>query len=210
MSASRVTALAGCLLSISAQQVAAAESERIYIGGSFGTARVDIGPAARDLENDLVALGFGSASVRFDDKSTGFRLLAGFQVNPHFAVEGYYANLGKYDLSVQTSGPATNGSGDVKVTGIGVDAVGILPLSPSWSALGRIGFFSWDAQSRFSLSGGGTTSEDAVIETGGDLKIGLGIEWKLRANVGLRAELEHYLFDDPVTFATLGLIYRFE
>ena len=205
-----VCVLTGCLLSITARHAAAAEEMGVYIGGSFGAARVDIGSAARDLENDLVAAGFGSASVRFEDKATGFRLLAGFQVNPNFAVEGYYANLGKYDLSVQTTGPATTGSGDVELTGIGVDAVGILPFNATWSGLGRIGFFGWDADSRFSVSGGGTSSQDAVTETGTDLKFGLGIEWKVRADVRLRAEVEHYLFDDPVTFLSLGLVYRFE
>jgi OOP family OmpA-OmpF porin len=205
-----VRILAGCLLWMAAGQAPAAGDEHIYIGGSFGTARVDAGPAARDLENDLLALGFGSASVRFDDRSSGFRLLAGFQVNPHFALEGYYANLGKYDLSVQTSGPATSGSGDVKLTGIGVDAVGILPFSASWSGLGRLGLFTWDADSRFTLSGGGASAQDAVTETGTDLKIGLGIEWKVAAAVALRAEAEHYLFDDPVTLLSLGLVYRFE
>lgn len=210
MYASRVTALAGCLLSLTALQSLADEEMRVYIGGSFGTARVDIGSKARDLERDLVGAGFGSASVSIDDKASAFRLLGGFQVNQNFAVEGYYASLGKYDLSLATTGPTANGSGDVKLSGLGVDVLGILPFTSRLSGIGRVGFFSWDAKSSFTANAGGTTSGDSVTEVGTDFKIGVGIEWKAGARVRLRAEVERYNFDDPLTFLSLGLVFRLE
>jgi hypothetical protein len=102
--------LAGCLLLLAMPSAPAAEDTGFYIGGSFGAARMDAGSSARDLANLLTAVGFASADVRFSEESSAFKVLAGYQVNRNFAVEAYFADLGKYDLSVQTTAPTRPGA----------------------------------------------------------------------------------------------------
>ena len=202
--------LAASLFCAAAQHALAADDIGFYIGGSFSATRIDSGNGARDLSNELRALGFATADVQFDEKSTGLKILGGYQVNRNFAVEGYIASLGKYDISVLTTGPTVSGSGDVKVTGLGFDAVGILPFNDRWSGLARVGLFMWEAKTNFSASGGGPSSSASGSDDGSDFKFGLGVEWKVGSNVRLRAEWEHYAFDDPVNALSLGIVYKFD
>jgi len=195
--------LAGCLLCMLATCPLAAEKEEgFYIGGSFGAARMDTSTSERDLANQLRAFGFTSADVQFDDRSSAFKVLAGYRVNRNFAVEGYFADLGKYNLSVSTTGPATAGSGDLKARGLGFDAVGIMPLSGRLSGLGRVGIIFWESKGNFE---GESSSDD-----GSELKIGIGLEWKLNSNVSLRGEFEYYNFEEALGVLSVGLLYRFD
>ena len=202
--------LTGTLLFLIAPFAFAQEKEGFYIGGNFGWTRIDAGNSMRDLENELVASGFASASAQLDEKSTGFKILGGFQVNPNFALEAYYANLGKYDFSVITSGPTVSGSGDIKLKGFGFDAVGLFPFAPTLSGLGRVGLFLWDSEARFSASDGVTTVETSTSDDGNELKLGIGLEWKVGPGVRLRGELEYYNFEERVTVLSVGLVYRFD
>jgi hypothetical protein len=38
----------------------------------------------------------------------------------------------------------------------------------------------------------------------------MGIEWKVGRNVRLRADGEHYTFDDAVNMLSAGIVFRFE
>src|SRR5690349_14499654 len=113
-------AFAGC---------AVAQEKGPYIFGSFGVTHIDSGSTAQDTADELTAAGFGGARASFDENSTGFKLGGGYRINKNFAVEGYYADLGKYDLSASVTTPAAvSVSGDLKVTAWGADAVGLLPF----------------------------------------------------------------------------------
>jgi OmpA-OmpF porin, OOP family len=202
-------ALAVCLLS-TARQAAAAEESAFYLGGNFGVTRMDSGNAAQDLANTLVASGVATADVRIDESAKGFKALAGYQVNRNFALEGYYANLGKFDLSFLTTGPTITGSGEIKVTGFGVDALGIFPINEQLSGLLRAGLFRWDAKFKVTASDGTVSSSDSGSDDGSDLKLGIGIEWKVGRNIRLRADWEHYTFDDAVNMLSAGIVFRFE
>ena len=203
-------ALALCLLLPAAPHSVAAEEPGLYIGGNFGWTRIDAGTSVRDLENELLAAGFASANAELDEKSTAVKILGGYQINPNLAVEAYLANLGQYDLSLRTTGPTVAGSGEVRLRGFGFDFVGLLPLTGSLSGLGRVGLFSWETKTRFSATDGATTSEDSGSDDGTELKVGIGLEWKVGPAIRLRGEIEYYNFDERVTVLSFGLIYRFK
>ena len=185
------------------------EEVGFYAGASFGATRADAGDSARDLRNDLVAIGFSSAQASIDESSTGYKIFAGYQLNRNFALEGYYAHLGEYDLSASTTGPVVNASGEVEVKGFGIDAVAILPFNSALSGLARIGLFRWDADMNIRAVGPGGTATGSDSDDGTDLKLGIGIEWKLGPQLRLRGELEYYTFDDAITMLSVGLLYRF-
>ena len=74
--------LAGSVFSILATGNAlAADDKGPYIGIGVGFTSIDAGTSGQELANDLVALGFSSATVTIDESSTGFKLLGGYRVN---------------------------------------------------------------------------------------------------------------------------------
>jgi len=201
--------LAAALALLCASTTWAQDDIGFYIGANFGATRLDAGDSARDLRNDLVAIGFSSAQASIDESGTGYRIFAGYQLSRNFALEGYYAHLGEYDLSASTTGPVVNATGEVEVKGFGVDAVAILPFNSVLSGLGRIGLFRWDADMSIRAVGPAGTATGSDSDDGTDLKLGVGIEWKLGPRLRLRGELEYYAFDDAITMLSVGLLYRF-
>ena len=149
-----------------------------YVGGSLGATRYkgpDIGGATTDRS------------------SNGGKLYGGYEFNDNIAVEAGYADVGK----------AKSAAGDVKGHGVYVDAVGKLPLSQSFSVLGRVGAFNGHSKS----STGGSDS-------GTDLKYGAGLQWDMNKQASIRGEWERYRFKTVGTKAdadmlSVGLNYRF-
>ncbi len=194
------------VMTLFAVPVVAAGETGAYIGGNLGFARIDAGSEIQALANDLVDAGFSSAAVTMEQGSTSFKILGGYQVNQNLAFEGYYADLGKYDFTLFTTGPTLSGKGDVSLTGFGVDVLGILPLDASNSVFARIGLFGWDSKGTFAITGGGSFSES---DSGTDLKFGLGYDWKITQKLLLRTEWEYYKFDSAISVFSAGFAYRF-
>ena len=118
------------------------------------------------------------------DDDTGFKVLGGYQFHRNVAGEVAYGFL--YD------------KGSVEVTALEVVAVGMLPLANQISLLGKIGLASWEAD-------GPGASQD-----GTDITWGLGVQYDLNRNLGLRAQWQRYETDpDSVDFLNVGVIWRF-
>jgi OmpA-OmpF porin, OOP family len=177
-----------------------------YLGISLGAARADFESEAQALANDIVALGFSSATVTVDQGSVGFKVLGGYQVNQNFALEAYYAHLGTYDIAVGTTGPATSLDGEVEFSAIGFDVLGIIPFDRAFSGFAKVGLFRWDGEISFSGPGGTASASD----DGTDFKFGLGVQWKFSPNLNLRGEWEYYNIEEtPIQMLSVGLVYRF-
>lgn len=201
------TFVTGIILVSASSFAIAGESAGPYIGGNFGFTSFDTKTEMQQTVNEIVALGYTSASMTMDQKSSGFKILGGYQINESVAVEGYWANLGTYNYTLATTGPTLSGSGSVKVTAIGIDLVGMLPFSPEVSGIARIGAFQFDAKDTFSLFGGSSSSSTT---TGSNAKFGLGAEWKVSPSIRLRTEWEYYKDDQaPIGVLSLGIVSRF-
>jgi OOP family OmpA-OmpF porin len=131
-----------------------AHAEGLYAGGSMG---------GQSYPNTLN----GNAT---SGSALSGKLFGGYQVNPNFAVEAGLTELG----AVNSPG------GQVDSYGSFVDAVGILPLSPQWSVLGRVGVAHMAVNT--------PTGDDG----GNGLKVGLGAEYALSKTVAIRGEWERY------------------
>lgn len=201
------TLVVGVVLVSAGPLAMAAENVGPYVGGNFGFTSIDTGTVMQQTVNDIVAFGFTSASMVMDQKSSGFKIFGGYQINESIAVEGYWASLGTYNYTLATTGPTLSGSGDVEVTAIGVDLVGMLPFSPEVSGIARIGAYQYDAKDTFSLTGFGSSSSTT---TGSNAKFGLGAEWKFNSSIRLRTEWEYYKDSDtPVSVLSVGIVSRF-
>ena len=143
----------------------------------------------------------------FED-SGAFRLFAGYAVNPGLAVEFGYVDGGTFDvtesglrtLSFLTGFNVTAASVDIS----GFEFAGVIrvPVSPSVSAFGRLGFFMWDAD--IDVSFNGLTGSDS--DDGSDPFFGVGAEIALADRLTLTVEFSRYeALDDDVDFVGVGL-----
>lgn len=154
-----------------------------YIGAGGGVTSVDV---CGDIPN----------AFHCDDKDTGLKIFGGYKANDHFAIEGFWADLGE----VSASGPG--GSGSLGVDGFGIAAMGILPLNDRFGIFAKLGMFMWDG------SGGGDFS--GIEDDGTDVMFGAGVRWNFTERFGLRAEWERFDIDgDDVDFLSVGLQFNF-
>jgi OmpA-OmpF porin, OOP family len=124
----------------------------------------------------------GNADFGSDD-DTAFKLYAGFKFHPNVAVEGGWAQL--YD------------KGGSEATALEVVAVGMFPLTPQFTLLGKLGLASVDADSP---AGGDTKTE---------LTYGIGVQFEATPKIGVRAQWQRYDTDQEIDLLSVGVVFRF-
>lgn len=136
----------------------------------------------------------GSIGINDDDESA-WRVLGGYQVHRNLAVELGYTDLGDMTL----------GGRPVESNAWELVGVGLFPLNEYFSLLGKLGAYYGEAE------GGG------LRETRTDLTYGLGAEYNMNRNLGVRLEWQRYTDFGRGAFGSggdqdilsLGAIYRF-
>ena len=204
--------LLGCAV-INSAYAAAEEKDNSfwYIGGNIGQSRAKIDDAR------IVTPTLNSISDHNID--TGYKLFGGYQFGKNFSVEGGYFDLGRFSYVASSTPPATAGSksGSIKLNGLNIDAVGMLPLTEKFSAFGRVGLNYAQAKDSFSSTGAApATTTPSAEKTSTSYKLGVGVQYDLNKSWGVRAEAERYRIDDAignkgdVDLYSLGLVYRFD
>jgi hypothetical protein len=126
-----------------------------------------------------------------DDDDSSAKLLAGYQFNEYFGVEGALVDLGDFDIpsSILT----------LSQEGAAIQAVARYPLGDRFSVFGKAGFFRWEVE---------TLSAD---NDGTDNTFGFGGEVRLGDNWTLRTEVERFsdVADGDVDMISLGVTYSF-
>lgn len=178
-----------------APNVALAQSSGVYLGGGIGQSK------ARDGCGALGGIGFTGSC---DDTDTAWKIFGGYQINPNFAIEAGYVDLGKF----RASGLGLTAESKAKTWLL--DAVGILPLANNFSVLGKAGLHRWDADTR-------VVSGASASDKGTDFTFGFGAGYEFNPNLGLRLEWERFqkvgrdatTGKSDVDLLSLGLRYRF-
>lgn len=159
----------------------------------FASTSIDDGSINSDL---LTVPGITSASTTSKNESdTGFKLFAGYLVNSNFALEGGYADLGKFnmDTAVTAFGSPVTLRSEIKASGWNIDAVGIIPVANNWSIMGRLGVIRADVKVDVSANGPVGSASDSVSSTTTDMKYGLGFQlYDVTQAFGIRGEWERY------------------
>jgi OOP family OmpA-OmpF porin len=132
-----------------------------------------------------------------DDKDTAFRILGGYQINRIFAAELGYHDLGKTKV----------GTSDIKANAWELVGVGAYPIANQFSVYGKLGLFRGEAK-----------GAAGVKETNTDLTYGLGLQFDVNRNVGVRGEWQRYPKmggggfnrESDVDVISLGAIWRFQ
>jgi len=191
---------------------AGAADEDWYLGFGIGPSR-ERNHHPR-ITSELQASGLTTTSIDDDSHKIGWKLLGGRKFNQNFAVEASYFNLGEFGFTAHTQPPGTL-NGKIKLQGVGVDALGILPLSEGFSAFARLGLQYAQAKDTFAGTGAVTVTNPSPSKSGVGYKAGLGLQYDFTPSLGLRGEWENYHVNDAVgnkgdinTFM-IGLVYMF-
>ena len=199
-------------LAVVCSPFALADDTGWYGGINIGQSSANIDDAK--ITDNLLGGGFVSASVADDDSDTGYKLFGGYRFNKNFALEGGYFDLGKFGYTATTV-PAGTLTGTIKLRGLNLDAVGIVPINEKLSVFGRIGLNYAEARDSFSGTGAVTVLNPSPSKRDVNYKFGLGIQYDFTPSLGMRVEAERYRIDDAVgskgdiDLVSVGLLYRF-
>ena len=198
---------------VSGQAALAAESG--WYGG------LSIGQSKGWISHDRIAtqVGVPVTGISFDDEDTdvGYKLLGGYKFNKHFAVEGGYFNLGQFGFTASYA-PASSFTGSMKLQGVNLDALGILPLTEKFSAFGRLGVIYAEAKDTFTGTGAGAgvaASAPNPKKSDTNYKYGVGLQYDFTRALSMRGEWERYRVNDAVgnkgdiDMVSVGLVYMF-
>jgi OOP family OmpA-OmpF porin len=119
-----------------------------------------------------------------DEDDLGYKILGGYQFHRNFAAELGYGILLDKDAA--------------EVTTLELVAVGMWPLGNNFHILGKLGFANWEIDSNRAGSVDGT-----------DLTWGVGAQFDLGRNLGLRAMWQRYEADEEIDFLNVGVIWKF-
>jgi len=200
---------------------AAADEAGWYGGISVGESRayVDDVRIATQLRGSSLTM----TTIDDNDRDIGYKLFAGRKFNRHFALEAGYFNLGEFEFAAQTL-PAGSLSGTTKFQGLNLDAVGILPITEKFAALGRVGltytetkgaYLGTGAVSALNAAGANAVGNPSPKESEGSYKYGLGVQYDFTRSLALRGEWERYRVSDAVgnkgdvDLLLIGLVYTF-
>lgn len=180
---------------------------------------VNIGQASAKIDNanitsNLLGSGFAASSISNDDSDTGYKLFGGYKFNRNFALEGGYFDLGRFGFTATTL-PAGTLKGSIKLKGVNLDALGILPFNQKFSAFGRVGVNYAEASDSFSGTGAVNVLNTNPSKSEANLKFGAGLQYDFTKALGMRFEAERYRISDAVgskgdiDLLSVGLVYRF-
>ena len=158
----------------------AAMAEGFYAGAGVGITQVE--------DSDQ--------GISFKDNPFGWRLLAGFDFNENFAIEGSYINSGEAEDDIQGENVKAELSAFV------VSVVGLIPVSETVRLFGKLGYYSGETEvTAFGI----TLDEDADGATAG-----AGVRFDMNNNFVIRGDLDWYDSDlDTLWSVGVGFQYSF-
>jgi OmpA-OmpF porin, OOP family len=190
-----------------------------YLGVGAGQSKaVDPPPSC----SDLAVLFNPGYSCSINDTDTGWKIFAGYQFNPNFALELSYLDLGKPKLTANgvLGGAPISLKQTLHTTGFSIDGVLSVPLSKEFALMARVGLFAWsvDAKATATNNNTGVTANASDKPSGTTLNYGLGAKYDFSGSVGLRVEYQRFtnLGDENtigplfnVDLLSASLVYRF-
>jgi len=200
------------VLAAIATPFAAADDTGWYGGVNVGQSKAKIDDGR--ITGKLLGSGLATSSISNDDRDTGYKIFGGYKFNRNFAVEGGYFDLGRFGFSATTA-PAGTLNGNIKLKGLNLDAVGILPITEKFSAFARVGVTYAEARDSFSGTGAVNVINTNPSKREANLKFGGGLQYDFTQSLGMRLEAERYRVNDAVgsrgdiDLFSAGLVYRF-
>ncbi|HEU5468480.1 MAG TPA: outer membrane beta-barrel protein [Steroidobacteraceae bacterium] len=229
MNASRWAVSAALCASLGFSGNASAADEGWYIVGFAGESSVN-NVQQGELDQNLidafgtVGLTVVDATSDLDDSDTGFGIAGGYQVNPWFAAELAYVDLG--DIAYDASGTVTDGIStfdadfglEQSAAGPVFSLLGIWPIGERFSVFGRLGIALMSVDADVDVTIDGESAADSVSTDRSNLMYGVGGEYLFNERFGVRLGWDRYAEvgsedltgDTDYDLVTLGLRYNFD
>jgi hypothetical protein len=194
----------------------AAAQEPFFAGIGIGAAKARIGDRA------LGITGATATSLSRDENDIGGKIFAGYRIDPHWAVEAGYVDLGKTSAKRTMTAPGTGSiSIDSRNSGWFVDIVGRMPVGNGVSLIGKVGQIYSENRKQLSASGAVSLAPGTAAsykEREFNWKYGAGAEYEISKTIAARGEFEVYRKlgkDDPggeneAGLLSLSLVVKFE
>lgn len=225
--------LSTCVAHTSATFAGEFGEEGFYAGFGLGRAAVD---READVPGFSTIIAPGSSvsptSISTDEENTGWKIFGGYRFNEHFAVEGFWADLGEAEEKIAATGfdsfgaPATlSAKTTIEVEGFGVTVVGSYPFTDRFSVFGRVGTFNRNTETDVNLTASSVNGVRAFDfsddDIGTDLILCMGASYAFNGAFAIRAEWERYLDldlelygvdddDDDVDMLSASLVFSFQ
>lgn len=199
-------------LAVSASPFAVADDPGWYGGINTGLSASRIDDTR--ITSGLLGGGFATTSITDRDLDHGYKIFGGYKFNRNFALEGGYFDLGKFGFTANTV-PAGTLTGNIKLRGLNLDAVGMLPITQKFSLLGRVGVNYAEATDDFTGTGAVNVFNPNPSQRETNYKLGVGLQYDFTESLGVRVEAERYRVNDAVgnrgdiDLVTVGLVFRF-
>jgi len=183
--------MAFAVLTLASGAALAGNGTGFYLGGGVGYAgqRVNC-----DIANDC------------SNSHTGFKLLAGYQVMPNFAIESSYGDTGR------TKGSGQGIDGSIKTNSFTVAALGLYPVSKEVEVFGKLGMHI--TKTKYNLNFPGHSVDESF--NGNGMLLGLGAQYRFTPNLIGRVEYEYlsrgvHVYDAhaDINLVTASVIYQF-
>lgn len=149
------------------------------------------GAIAQQADTGLYLGGSIGQSEFADEEDTAWKISAGYQINRMFAVELGYTNLGEVDVP----------GGTAEGTALEVIGLAKFPVGSQFSIYGLAGF----ANVEVDVSGPFSAASDDSTE----LTFGIGGQYDVSRNLGLRVQWQRYDTDEEVDVLSLGVVWKF-
>jgi OOP family OmpA-OmpF porin len=209
----KVTNVMGlALMAAFGSQTAMAQDAGWYGGLSAGQSRAKIDDDR--ISRDLLGSGFTVNGITNDERDTGFKVFGGYQLNRNFALEGGYFDLGRFGFNANVT-PTGSLAGTIRLRGLNLDAVGLLPITERLSAFGRVGVNYAEARDHFTGTGAVSVFNPNPSKRDTNYKFGAGLQYAITDALNVRLEAERYRVNDAVgnrgdvDLMSIGLVYRF-
>ena len=168
-----------------------------------------------NLSGPYIGAGAGQSKFRdacggfsgCEDKDTSWRVFGGYQLNRNFSAEVGYTDFG----SISASSPGASARNDAHAWEL--VGVGSIPIAGGFSAYGKLGAYY------AKMEGTGTVGavSSSVSETNNGLTYGVGAQYDLSKNLGVRAEWQRYndvggngTGKTDIDNMMLGVLFRFQ
>ncbi|GAO36332.1 hypothetical protein SCT_1738 [Sulfuricella sp. T08] len=148
-----------------------------WIGVSVGNTRFSNGNNNFNSSNTLSGI---TSATSTENSDSAWKIYLGIPFNKYLGLELGYAKLGDQTISSATA------SSKATSTAYLFDLVGNYDFNESFSLLGKLGMHRWGVNDATTRSGVGATNG----ADGFDSTYGLGVQYNVNKDVGLRMEWE--------------------
>jgi OmpA-OmpF porin, OOP family len=187
--------LAGLIQALPATAQTPAEGGYFYGGLGAGVSRARIDQDS--ITSGLAGNGLSTTDFSRDERGRALSIFGGYQMNRHFGLELGYVDMGEFGFLATTSPPGTL-DGRIRLQGLHLDLVGTLPLSPSFSLIGRVGVQNTRARDKFEGSGAVAVTDPNPSVRSNQPLVGVGMQYEFNPSFLMRAEAQRVRVNDAV------------